>query len=212
MPSINSKIVSVEVIESINETQEGIQEFTPEFIHEKFKRPKVLNGCTYQLKTPLSECTWYITINNVLLNEGTEYEKLQPFEIFINTKDVSSYQWTIFASRMLSAIFRKGGDIKFILEEMSSVYQPNGGYLTKGGYMPSLVAEIGKIIETHFKSIGLIEDDSTIIIPPKIENIKNKISDKEMENAGTCPKCGSKSYIKIEGCGYCTNCLYSQCS
>ena len=207
MPTqIPGQIVSVDVL---TENDIVIQE-----VNEKMKRPKVLSGKTYQLKTPLSENTWYITINDIVLNEGTEYEKRQPLEIFINTKDVSSYQWVVFTSRMLSAVFRKGGDIKFILEEMASVFQPNGGYFSRGGYIPSLVAEIGKVIEQHFKSIGLIEDEKSHISEhievKKQEYIKKHGS---MDNASTCPSCGDKTFINVEGCGYCTSagCAYSKC-
>lgn len=208
MPTrINSPIISVDVLTASDIV---IQE-----VNEKLKRPKVLSGQTYQLKTPLSDHTWYITINNIILNEGTPYERIQPLEIFINTKDVSSYQWMIFTSRMISAIFRKGGDVKFILDEMSSVFQPNGGYFGRNGYIPSLVAEIGKIIETHFKSIGLIEDEKSNHITEHIEVKKTEFIKKNgsMDSASTCPQCGEKTFINVEGCGYCTNgsCNFSRC-
>lgn len=201
---IASKIVSVDVID---EDHIELQE-----VNEKLKRPKVLSGRTYQLKTPLSENTWYITINDIVLNEGTPFERRQPLEIFINTKDVSSYQWVVFASRMLSALFRKGGDIRFILEEMSSVFQPNGGYFSRNGYVPSLVAEIGMIIEQHFKSIGMIEDDTSL--SEQIELKKNQYLEEHgsMDGASICPSCGAKAFIHVEGCGYCTECGASKCS
>lgn len=201
---IDSPIVSVDVVNN-TDLVEHVQD-----LNEKVKRPKLLSGATYQLKTPLSEFTWYITINNIILNEGTVHEKVQPFEIFINTKDVASYQWMIFASRMLSAIFRKGGDINFILDEMASVHQPNGGYLGRGGYIPSLVAEIGKIIEYHFKSIGLVKDETDTTIKDFIEE-KIKNMSPEEKNFDICPKCGARAYVKLEGCGYCTECYESKC-
>lgn len=194
---INAKIVAVEVVTATPTLPEVVASPILSSVHEKVKRPKALQGKTYQLKTPLSEHTWYITLNDIVLNEGTEYETVQPFEIFINTKDVSSFQWTIFASRMLSALFRKGGDIKFILDEMASVYQPNGGYLTKKGYMPSLVAEIGKVIEQHYHSIGLFLHDPVTTAET---------------TAPRCPKCGATAYYIAEGCATCMECGYSKCS
>lgn len=202
---IDSKIHSVEVVADTSKPA------PPELqvINEKLRRPKVLMGTTYQLKTPLSEYTWYITINNVVLNEGTEHEKIRPFEIFLNTKDAASYQWTVFASRMLSAIFRKGGDVKFILEEMASVHQPNGGYLSKTGYTPSLVAEIGKVIEQHFRSIGIVQNNSDESIREYIDRyIKTQDA---LDGAEICPKCGARAYVRREGCGYCTECYESKC-
>ena len=156
---IESKISAIEIIKANGEAS-ALPDSKPQLerVNENMKRPVVLSGKTYQLKTPQSENTWYITINDVVINEGTEFEERKPFEIFINTKDVDSHQWVVFASRMLSAVFRKGGDITFILDEMASVHQPNGGYLSRHGYIPSLVAEIGKIIETHFMTIGVIAD------------------------------------------------------
>lgn len=203
---IDSPIISVEVVTTTKPTPIIMQEVT-----ESLKRHKVLQGSTYQLKTPLSEYTWYITINDIVLNEGTEFERLQPFEIFFNTKDVTSYQWMVFTSRMISAIFRKGGDLNFIIEEMNAVYQPNGGYMSRDGYVPSLVAEIGKIIETHFKSIGLIKEIvvSDQVLAKKEEYLKVNAN---MDNAGLCSACGARAVIQFEGCGYCTSCNYSKCS
>lgn len=211
--NINVPITAVEVLD----TATAVSADTPHIqeLNERVKREKVLHGSTYQLKTPLSEYTWYITINNIILNEGTEHEKIQPFEIFFNTKDVTSYQWMIFASRLLSAVFRKGGDIKFILDEMAAVYQPNGGYLKQGGYVPSLVAEIGRIIEIHFKSIGLLAQDeplpAMLDLQHKAANDTQILDDKNANNVEVCPKCGARAYTRVEGCATCTVCYYSKC-
>ncbi len=130
-------------------------------MHEKLERPEMLLGSTYKIKTPLSDHALYITINDIVLNPDTEHELRRPFEVFINSKNMEHFQWVLALTRIISAVFRKGGDVTFLVEELRSVFDPSGGYFKKGGkFMPSLVAEIGEVIETHMKLIGLIKDEA----------------------------------------------------
>lgn len=128
-------------------------------MHERIERPDVLIGSTYKIKSPLVEHAMYVTINDIVLNAGTEHEHRRPFEIFINSKSMEHFQWIVALTRIMSAVFRKGGDVTFLVEEMKAVFDPRGGYFKAGGvYMPSLVAELGCIVEDHLKSIGLLHD------------------------------------------------------
>ena len=128
-------------------------------MHERVERPERLIGATYKIKSPLFEHALYVTINDIVLNEDTEYEVRRPFEIFINSKSMDHFQWIVALTRIMSAVFRKGGDVTFLVEEMKAVFDPRGGYFKAGGvYMPSIVAEIGSVVEEHLKSIGMIVD------------------------------------------------------
>ena len=128
-------------------------------MHERIERPEVLIGSTYKIKSPLVEHAMYVTINDIVLNAGTEHEHRRPFEIFINSKSMEHFQWIVALTRIMSAVFRKGGDVTFIVDEMKAVFDPRGGYFKAGGvYMPSLVAELGSIVEDHLKSIGMLHD------------------------------------------------------
>ena len=128
-------------------------------MHERIERPEVLIGSTYKIKSPLVEHAMYVTINDIVLNAGTEHEHRRPFEVFINCKSMEHFQWIVALTRIMSAVFRKGGDVTFLVEEMKAVFDPRGGYFKAGGvYMPSLVAELGTIIEDHLKSIGMLHD------------------------------------------------------
>jgi hypothetical protein len=128
-------------------------------MHESLERPETLVGNTYKIKSPLFEHALYVTINDIVLNAGTPHEQRRPFELFINSKNMDHFQWIVALTRILSAVFRKGGDVTFIVEELKAVFDPRGGYFKAGGiYMPSIVAEIGGVIEQHMKSIGLIHD------------------------------------------------------
>ena len=128
-------------------------------MHERIERPEVLIGSTYKIKSPLVEHAMYVTLNDIVLNAGTEHELRRPFEIFVNSKSMEHFQWIVALTRIMSAVFRKGGDVTFLVEEMKAVFDPRGGYFKAGGvYMPSLVAELGAIVEDHMKSIGLIHD------------------------------------------------------
>jgi hypothetical protein len=128
-------------------------------MHEKVERPEILIGATYKIKSPLFEHALYVTINDIVLNAGTEHELRRPFEIFINSKNMDHFQWIVALTRIMSAVFRKGGDVTFLVEELKAVFDPRGGYFKAGGvYMPSIVAELGAIIEAHLKMIGLLHD------------------------------------------------------
>ena len=128
-------------------------------MHERIERPEVLIGSTYKIKSPLVEHAMYVTINDIVLNPGTEHEHRRPFEVFINCKSMEHFQWIVALTRIMSAVFRKGGDVAFLVEEMKAVFDPRGGYFKAGGvYMPSLVAELGSIVEDHLKSIGMLHD------------------------------------------------------
>ena len=128
-------------------------------MHEQIERPEVLIGSTYKIKSPLVEHAMYVTINDIVLNPGTEHELRRPFEVFINSKNMDHFQWIVALTRIMSAVFRKGGDVTFLVDEMKAVFDPRGGYFKAGGvYMPSIVAEIGSVVEDHLKSIGMIVD------------------------------------------------------
>ena len=162
---IAKKIVGFKVVkEDDNIELEKVAPKEPEDnvvqMHEKLERPEMLIGSTYKIRTPLSEHSLYVTVNDVVLNAGTEHELRRPFEIFINSKNMDHFQWIVALTRIISAVFRKGGDVTFLVEELRSVFDPRGGYFKKGGkYMPSLVGEIGDVIERHMRMIGLMKDD-----------------------------------------------------
>ena len=156
---INKKIISYKVIN--NEEKNAVPEektLDLESMHEKVARPEILFGSTYKIKTPQSEHALYITINDMILNEDTEHEERRPYEVFINSKNMEHFQWVLALTRVISAVFRKGGDAVFLVDELKSVFDPKGGYFKKGGvFMPSLVAEIGCTIEQHLKKIGMLK-------------------------------------------------------
>jgi hypothetical protein len=121
---------------------------------------EALEGSTYKIKTPLDDHAMYVTINDIILNAGTEHEQRRPFEIFINSKNMDHFQWIVALTRLMSAVFRKGGDVTFLAEELQAVFDPKGGYFKPGGkFMPSIIAEIGAVIEHHLQKIGLMEKE-----------------------------------------------------
>ena len=193
-------------------------------MHEKLERPTMLQGSTYKITTPLSEHALYVTVNDVVLNSGTDHESRRPFEVFINSKNMDHYQWIVALTRIVSAVFRKGGDIIFLVEELRCVFDPHGGYFKKGGkFMPSLVAEIGDVLESHLRMIGLLKNDGPdehqkkFIEDKRAEN-EQRMSDVDdsqsdyPENAELCKKCLTKASIMMDGCMTCLNCGDSKCS
>ena len=236
---IDQKIVKYRVRSNDDEGQEPPPENNVIQMHEKLERPEMLLGSTYKIKTPLSEHALYITVNDIVLNEGTEHEQRRPFEIFINSKNMEHFQWVLALTRIISAVFRKGGDVTFLVEELRSVFDPSGGYFKKGGkFMPSLVAEIGEVIECHMRMIGLLKDDQlddhqkAMIAEKRAEleareamnaPAKNEATvttagaaeeaadDTYPETATLCGKCHAKAVIMMDGCMTCLSCGDSKC-
>ena len=218
---IDSKITAYEVVK--NEPKNA--ESNVVHMHEKLERPEVLLGSTYKIKTPLTEHALYVTINDIVLNEGTAHEKRRPFEIFINSKSMDHFQWVVALTRVISAVFRKGGDVTFLVEELRSVFDPRGGYFKKGRYTPSIVAELGDVIECHLKMIGLIKSEEPDAhqqkyLAEKRAQHETRVSGKTLgkddhgsfpNDAQLCVKCSTKAVIKMDGCMTCLNCGDSKC-
>ena len=155
---ITKKIVGYNVLDTEKEKKEESNPAEIFQLGDPLNRPDQITGSTYKVKTPVTEHALYITINDVLMNEGTEQEHRRPFEIFVNSKNMEHFQWIVALTRVMSAVFRKGGDITFLVEELESVFDPNGGYYKKGGrYVPSLVAELGQVVEQHLINIGMLQ-------------------------------------------------------
>ncbi len=193
-----------------------------ELMTEHVSRPDELYGSTYKIKTPQSEHALYITINDIILNPNTDNEQRRPFEIFINSKNMEHFQWIVALTRVMSAVFRKGGDITFLVEELESVFDPNGGYYKKGGkYIPSLVAELGQVVEQHLKNIGMLknkapDEHQEKLIQEKKEEYLQKNSQGLDESgfpkdAQLCHKCSTKAAIMMDGCLTCLSCGESKC-
>jgi len=193
-------------------------------MHEKLERPEMLVGSTYKVKTPISDHAMYVTINDIILNEGTEFEKRRPFEIFINSKNLDHYQWIVALTRIISAVFRKGGDVTFLVDELKAVFDPRGGYWQPGGkFMPSIIAELGYIVEKHLIAIGLLSN------PELDEGQKQLIEEKRAEfeaqtkqqdafadasypeGAQLCSKCNTVALVMMDGCMTCLACGDSKC-
>jgi hypothetical protein len=193
-------------------------------MHEKLERPEMLIGSTYKVKTPVSDHAMYVTINDIVLNEGTRYEKRRPFEIFVNSKNLDHYQWIVALTRIISAVFRKGGDVTFLVDELKAVFDPRGGYWKPGGkFMPSIIAELGYIVEKHLISIGLLaepsldENQQKLIEQKRAEfeasaRQQDAFSKSEFpEGARLCAKCVTAAVVVLDGCTTCLNCGDSKC-
>lgn len=194
------------------------------WMHEKVERPEMLLGSTYKIKTPVSDHAMYVTINDIVLNEGTPYEQRRPFEIFINSKNLDHFQWIVALTRIISAVFRKGGDVTFLVDEMKAVFDPRGGYWQTGGkFMPSIIAELGYVVEKHLQMIGLLkapelDDERKKLIEEKKAEFeaRNKQTDAFAkshfpEGAQLCGKCSTAAVVLMDGCMTCLNCGDSKC-
>jgi hypothetical protein len=193
-------------------------------MHEKLERPEVLIGSTYKVKTPVSDHAMYVTINDIVLNEGTEHEQRRPFEIFINSKNLDHYQWIVALTRIMSAVFRKGGDVTFLVDELKAVFDPRVGYWQAGGkFMPSIIAELGHIVEKHLIDIGLLrpivlDKGQQELVEAKRAEFEALAKQKDAfaehsfpEGAQLCGKCSTAAAVMLDGCMTCLNCGYSKC-
>ena len=187
-------------------------------------RPEALPGQTYKINWPESEHALYITLNDIV-----QSGRRRPFEIFINSKNMEHFAWTVGLTRMISAVFRRGGDVSFVVEELKAVFDPRGGAWMEGRYVPSLLAAIGNVIERHMIDIGFIPARDGHRHAPEPETIR-AVANLPAANAAApaeeeahahgiampqrlrqCPKCGEAALIRSENCDQCTNCDYSKC-
>jgi len=197
---------------------------------EKIMRPEgfeALEGSTYKIKTPLDDHAMYVTINDIVLNPGTVHEQRRPFEIFINSKNMDHFQWIVALTRLMSAVFRKGGDVTFLADELQAVFDPKGGYFKPGGrFMPSIIAEIGDVIAHHMQKIGLMEkeelsEQQKLILEQKRAEVESAQSKKTVKASGEetsypasatlCNKCHTKAVVIMDSCATCLSCGYSKC-
>ena len=225
---IAKRIVGYKVLEAVPEKPAVAEELERaiESMNENVSRPETLPGATYKLKTPLSEHALYVTINDIVLNPGTAHEQRRPYEIFINSKNMDHFQWVLALTRVVSAVFRKGGDCTFLVEELKAVFDPKGGYFKKGGrFMPSLVAEIGECIEKHLMDIGMIQpaeipehtkrimEEKRAQFEARSVNAPAATQERNPYPAGAqlCNKCMTKAMIMMDGCMTCLACGDSKC-
>ena len=193
------------------------------YMTQPLSRPEALPGQTYKVRWPDSEHALYITLNDIV-QDG----RRRPFEVFINSKNMEHYAWTVALTRMISAVFRRGGDVSFVVEEMKAVFDPRGGAWMEGKYVPSLLAAIGDVIERHMISIGFLpaRGQKGAIGEQKQALGEGRGVERSTLGAGNalisdqrslttrmaqCPKCGEAALIRIEGCDQCTSCDYSKC-
>lgn len=170
------------------------------YMSEPLDRPQSLEGRTYKLKWPDSEHAIYLTINDVIMNGSR-----RPFEVFINSKNMEHFAWTLALTRMISAVFRRGGDVSFVVEELKQIFDPRGGAWIKGKYIPSILAAIGGVIETHMIATGFLEGEGTGLKQDYLANQASVSSEKP------CPSCGQYDLQMMEGCMTCVSCGHSKC-
>ncbi len=192
---------------SVSETTEAAPEVDTGadvvYIAEPLDRPEALDGHTYKMKWPESEHAIYITINDIIMNG-----QRRPFEVFINSKNMEHYAWTLALTRMISAVFRRGGDVSFVVEEMKAVFDPRGGAWVRGKYIPSMLAAIGSVIEEHMIRIGFISGEGQHL---KADPHAEVIHLGTQQRGKSCPSCGGMGLQMVEGCMTCMDCGHSKC-
>jgi ribonucleoside-diphosphate reductase alpha chain len=180
------------------------------YMTDPLARPDVLPGRSYKLRWPESDHAIYITLNDIVQEGSGKEPRRRPFEIFINSKNMEHYAWTLALTRMISAVFRRGGDVSFVVEELKAVFDPRGGAWMEGRYVPSLLAAIGGIIERHMIDIGFLQAKAPLAGEEQ-KAVVNLGGPEGGTRFAQCPKCGSAGLIRQEGCDLCTSCGYSKC-
>jgi ribonucleoside-diphosphate reductase alpha chain len=173
------------------------------YMSEPLDRPQALEGATYKLKWPDSEHAIYLTINDIVVGG-----RRRPFEVFINSKNMEHFAWTVALTRMISAVFRRGGDVSFVVEELKAVFDPRGGAWQNGKYIPSILAAIGGVIERHMIAIGFLEGEGAGL---KSDPTAQAVGLDDAPRGPACPACGQYAMAMIEGCMTCTACGFSKC-
>ena len=174
------------------------------YMSEPLERPNTLDGNTYKLRWPDSEHAIYVTINDIIVND-----QRRPFEVFINSKNMEHFAWTVGLTRMISAVFRRGGDVSFVVDELKAVFDPRGGAWVNGKYIPSILAAIGGVLEEHMVKIGFIKNSDEMLSHQKDD--LSKVEKLKRLKQKSCTSCGQFDLKMIEGCMTCLNCGYSKC-
>ncbi|WP_297539368.1 adenosylcobalamin-dependent ribonucleoside-diphosphate reductase [Roseovarius sp.] len=174
------------------------------YMSEPLDRPKELEGATYKLKWPDSNHAIYVTVNDIVLGGHR-----RPFEVFINSKNMEHYAWTVALTRMISAVFRRGGDVSFVVEELKAVFDPRGGAWMQGKYVPSILAAIGGVLEQHMVQIGFLEGEGMGLKEDPQTQVAGLDSTRK---SPACPACGQYGMRMIEGCMTCASCGHSKCA
>ncbi|MBU2998667.1 adenosylcobalamin-dependent ribonucleoside-diphosphate reductase [Roseovarius nubinhibens] len=172
------------------------------YMADPLDRPQELEGATYKLKWPDSSHAIYVTVNDIVLNGHR-----RPFEVFINSKNMEHYAWTVALTRMISAVFRRGGDVSFVVEELKAVFDPRGGAWMGGKYIPSILAAIGGILEQHLIRIGFLEGEGLGLKSDPQAQVVNL----NQPRGQACPSCGQFDMRMVEGCMTCASCGHSKC-
>ncbi len=199
---VTGSVLSVsESSEAVPEADQGADVI---YMAEPLDRPQTLEGNTYKLKWPDSEHAIYVTVNDVIINGHR-----RPFEVFINSKNMEHFAWTVALTRMISAVFRRGGDVSFVVEELKAVFDPRGGAWVQGKYIPSILAAIGGVLEQHMIAIGFLEGEGMgLKEDPKAGQ---QIVNLNESRGKACPSCGQFDMQMVEGCMTCRSCGHSKC-
>jgi ribonucleoside-diphosphate reductase alpha chain len=190
------------VSETTDKTPEADQGADVIYMSDPLDRPQALEGNTYKLKWPDSEHAIYLTVNDIIINGHR-----RPFEVFINSKNMEHFAWTVALTRMISAVFRRGGDVSFVVEELKAVFDPRGGAWMGGKYIPSILAAIGGVIERHMISIGFIKGEGMGLKADPQANVVGLTTPR----GKACPSCGQFDMRMVEGCMTCASCGHSKC-
>jgi ribonucleoside-diphosphate reductase alpha chain len=201
------------------------------FMTRPLERAAMLEGATYKLRWPGSDHSLYITINDIERDGhaegvpsahhagGVSSTRLRPFEVFINSKNLEHYAWTVALTRMISAIFRRGGDVTFVVEELKAIFDPQGGQWMGGRYVPSLIAAIGEVIEGHMIRTGFLAVPGAADPEAGAERRAlaggggdERPGERPAAGGRACPRCGAPALHRREGCWVCDACGYSRCS
>jgi len=174
------------------------------YMADPLERPKSLDGATYKLKWPDSEHAIYLTVNDIVIGGHR-----RPFEVFINSKNMEHFAWTVALTRMISAVFRRGGDVSFVVEELKAVFDPRGGAWMEGKYIPSILAAIGGVLERHLISIDFIEGEGMGL---KVDPQAEAMGVDSRPKGKACASCGQYTLMMVEGCMTCSSCGHSKCS
>jgi len=201
---------------TLNLNQYGEAVVTEETFDNVRPRPDIVPGNTHKVKWPTTGDNIYITVTNV---DG------EPLELFIKHQDSSIGEWTDALSRMVTGVMRRGGDLRFIVDQLSKVGSTSGGAFVDGVYRPSVVAAIAGVVEKEFKSLGVYEraigmpigNNKNDEAEPTAEALQAKDATERKDehvsvaNGAPCPNCKQPFLRRESGCDSCALCGYLRC-
>jgi len=186
------------------ELQAGVPRQIQLWLEGKKPRPQRLDGCTYQITTPLGKA--FVTINENGGGAG------QPFEVFITSAKAGSETAAVSEAigRLISYLLRVASPVPprdRLAEVVRQLAGIGGGRPT--GFGPNRVLSLPDGLA---RALAAYLEETPDAIPQELFIEEGVLEDQlSLQIGDLCPECGAAAVVNEEGCRKCYSCGFSEC-